>query len=75
MRTSISVDVGSFDLYLRDLAETVVEDSVEPEFLAELSDRLLRMSTQSGDDPEKRFCLEAAKKCSELAAWFTETAP
>lgn len=75
MRTSISVDLGSFDLYLRDLAEEVVTNSLEEDLLLELSAESESISRASGDEAEERFAHEAAVKLAELAKWFKENAP
>lgn len=71
----INIDVGSFDLYFKDLAQEVVDSSAEDDLLDALADELRRTAAASGSEVEKAFCLEASARCAALAQWCKENAP
>ena len=59
MSNYINIDVGSVDLYFKDIASLVAADSAEDDLLAALAGELARMAGDSKDAAEKAFCLEA----------------
>lgn len=75
MSASISVDLGSFDLHLSDLAETVVTDCMEGELLEALARELERAADTSDAAVEVNFGLEGAKRLRYLAEWFKTNEP
>jgi hypothetical protein len=71
----ISVDIGQFDFYLRDLADEVIEQEAEQDFFEELHAQFGRSAKSSNDEAEKKFFSDAADKCGQLAKWFGENQP
>ena len=71
----VNIDVGSVDLYFRDIAGLVASDSAEEDLLEALSKELNSVAQSSGDAAEKAFCCEAAGRCAALAQWFKDNQP
>lgn len=72
MASALSIDIGTVDFYLDDLAEELIDQQDEGELLVEMANRFSRFAAESVDEKESAFFREAAAKCSELAKWFQE---
>lgn len=67
---SFSFDVGSVDVYFRDVAQIVVENAQESELLQALADFCRCESVKAQDTKEKAFFDAASVKFAELAKWI-----
>lgn len=72
---SISVDIGSFDFYLRDLAETITEEALEAEMLDAMADQVSDRAKQTEHSAEKLFLEKLATRMRQLSKWIEENAP
>lgn len=73
--TSISVDVGSVDIYFDDIVTLIIDDCKEDEFLDELARHETDISKKCKDEREIAFFAEAGKRMHELAKWIRENQP
>lgn len=71
----ITVDIGHVDVYYEQVAEQLVSDCDEDEFLRELACHVRKVGSQSKDEVEKQFCAEATTRLFELADWFKKNTP
>lgn len=70
--SSVRVTVEDQDVDFDDIAEQVVADCQEEEFLRELARQNEALAAQCVDGAEKTFAVEAAKRLRDLAQWFKE---
>ncbi len=68
----VTIDIGDHDIHFDDIAEQVVSDCQEEEFLCELARQNDAIAAQCIDGSEKTFATEAAKRLRDLAQWFRE---
>lgn len=73
--TSIAIDLGTFDLYLDDVARGVAEQCDEEAMLIALATANEVIAKASGDEKEKAFAIEASKRLRELGEWFKVNQP
>lgn len=71
----INMDMGSVDLYFADIAENLVDNQAEADFLEELASQFAASLKTSTDDDEKKFAIEGAAALRAAAAWFRENSP
>lgn len=68
--SSVSLDMGSIDIYFNNLVPEIVSDCTEEDLLRDLADAEEEFGKNCVESKEKEFCSEAAKKLRELADWF-----
>lgn len=71
----ISMDLGTHDVWVVDVAEQVVANCLEADLLGDLASFNESVAKSSKDDIEKAFAADAAKRLRELSAWFVRHQP